>query len=221
MTRRSILACLLLLLPVSAAAQTIGTFRWQTQPFCNVITVTVTQLGGMYRLEGADNQCGNPTRASAIGTAFPNPDGTIGIGLTIIASPAGSSVHIDATISPGTGFSGTWRDDGGRTGAFVLTAGGGTGGQPRPLLLPMQGFVHVVTLANSAGHGDCTILEHPLIENQPDVVVQVTHEIDEVNNSYLPAPLSVKRIHSRWYICVDGPAGPPPVGTRFHVVVLR
>jgi len=220
MIRRSILACVLVLLPGFAFAQPLGTFRWQAQPFCNVVIVTVTHVGGMYRLEGADDQCGGPRWASAIGTAFPNPDGSIGIGLTIIA-PGGTAVHLDATISPAAGYGGTWRDDAGRSGSFVLTPGAGTGGQPRPVALPLQGFIHTVTLANSAGHGDCTILEHPLLEQQSSAVLQVTHELDDVNNSYLPAPLSVKRIHSRWYICVDGPAGPPPVATRFHVLVLK
>ncbi len=33
------------LLAAGANAQTLGTFRWQLQPFCNVVTVTVIQHG--------------------------------------------------------------------------------------------------------------------------------------------------------------------------------
>ena len=61
-----------------AGAQTLGTFRWQLQPFCNVVTVTVTQSGAVYTLDGYDDQCGAPQRAPLVGLATPNPDGSIG-----------------------------------------------------------------------------------------------------------------------------------------------
>ena len=37
-----------------AGAQSLGTFRWQLQPFCNVVTVTGTQQGSNYTLDGYD-----------------------------------------------------------------------------------------------------------------------------------------------------------------------
>jgi len=115
-----------------AEAQPLGTFRWQLQPYCNVVSLTVTQVSGQYRLEGTDDQCGaGRDRASALGMAFPNPDGTIGFGLTIVVAPGGTAVHVDAEISLAT-LSGTWRDSGGGSGTFAFTAGTGTGGSPRP-----------------------------------------------------------------------------------------
>lgn len=65
-------------------AQVIGTFRWQFAPFCNVVTLTVEQKAGSYVLSGFDDMCGAPQRAPANGTAQPNPDGTIGIGVTVL-----------------------------------------------------------------------------------------------------------------------------------------
>lgn len=121
----------LLALATVAGAQPLGTFRWQLQPYCNVISVTVTQTGPTYRLEGSDDQCGAGTQASVIGTAFPNPDGTIGLGFNIIASPGGADVSVDATVSLPTA-SGTWRDSTGASGALVLSPGGASGGTPRP-----------------------------------------------------------------------------------------
>lgn len=119
-----------------ADAQTLGTFRWQLRPYCNVLTLTATAVDGAYRLEGTDDQCGGGgDKASAIGTAFPNPDGTIGFGLTIVATPGGVPVHVDAALAPGQ-FNGTWRDSAGGTGQFVLTPGAGTGGSARPLPSP-------------------------------------------------------------------------------------
>ncbi len=116
-----------------AEAQTVGTFRWQLQPYCNVVTLAVSQVGGVYRLEGTDDQCGNGSdKASAVGTAFPNPDGTIGFGLTIVATPGGVPVHVDAALAPG-GFDGTWKDSAGNSGAFRFTPGAGNGGAARPL----------------------------------------------------------------------------------------
>jgi len=115
-----------------ADAQPLGTFRWQLQPFCNVVTVTVTQNGGIYRLEGTDDRCGEPQAASVIGTAFQNPDGSIGMGLNIVMAPDGQPQPVSATLSLPS-MSGTWKDESGHTGAFVLTQGAGTGGSPRPL----------------------------------------------------------------------------------------
>ena len=48
----------LTLLPAAADAQSLGTFRWQLQPYCNVVTLAVTQVGGIYRVEGTDDRCG-------------------------------------------------------------------------------------------------------------------------------------------------------------------
>jgi hypothetical protein len=115
-----------------AAAQSLGTFRWQLQPFCNVITVTVTQVGGTYRLEGVDDQCGAVTQASVIGTAFLNANGTIGLGFTVVATPGGAPLAVDATVTL-PAVQGTWRDSAGRTGDFIPAPGPATGGLPRPL----------------------------------------------------------------------------------------
>jgi hypothetical protein len=49
-------------MPAPALALSLGTFRWPLQPFCNVITVNVTQNGAVYTLDGYDDQCGAPTR---------------------------------------------------------------------------------------------------------------------------------------------------------------
>ena len=130
-TRDGVLAVVVLLAGIAgtAAGQPIGTFRWQLQPFCNVVTVAITQNGAIYRLEGTDDQCGGGADAASVtGTAFPNADGTVGFGLNIVTAPGGRPVHVDAEISLGT-FSGTWRDSAGATGAFVLTPGAGNGGR--------------------------------------------------------------------------------------------
>lgn len=112
-----------------ARAQPLGAFSWQLQPFCNVLTLNVTQQGGVFTLDGFDDQCGAPTRASAIGVAFPNPDGTIGIGLAIVVTPGATPVHVDATISLAT-VSGTWRDSLALAGTFAFNTA--TGGAFRP-----------------------------------------------------------------------------------------
>lgn len=128
-------ACLFLLVVMGAAApvaaQTIGAFTWQSQPYCNVMTLTVTQVGATYRLEGFDDQCGAATRASVIGTAFVNPDGTIGLGLSVVAAPGGTPVHVDATVTAPT-FGGAWRDSAGGSGAFVFSPPVPAAGAPRP-----------------------------------------------------------------------------------------
>ncbi len=113
-----------------ADAQSLGTFTFQQSPYCNVITVAITQNGAQYTLDGTDNQCGAPQLASAVGTAFVNPDGTVGLGVTIVSTPGGNPVYLDATISPVTG-NGTWRDRSGASGPFLLVTGP-VSGSPRP-----------------------------------------------------------------------------------------
>jgi hypothetical protein len=115
---------------LGAQGTVVGTFRWQLQPFCNAVTVTVTQQGAVYTLDGFDDQCGQPVRAPLVGLAAPNPDGSIGLGFHIVTVPGGRSVHVDARISLATA-SGTWTDSAGNAGTFAL--GGTAAGSPRPL----------------------------------------------------------------------------------------
>jgi hypothetical protein len=114
----------------SVNAQVVGTFRWQQLPYCNVIAVRVVQAGAVFQLDGVDDQCGSGTQASAVGLAFVNPSGAIGIGLTIVTA-GGAPLHIDATVAL-PAASGTWRDSAGNTGAFTLTPGAAVPGSPRP-----------------------------------------------------------------------------------------
>jgi len=129
--RTVVLTGIVLALASAAGAQPLGTFRWQLQPYCNVVALSVTQVGGIYRLEGTDDRCGDAQAASAIGTAFLNPDGSIGIGLNIVAAPGGQTQPISATLTLAT-LNGTWRDDAGHVGTLAFTPGAGTGGSPRP-----------------------------------------------------------------------------------------
>lgn len=107
-------------------AQVIGTFSWQTQPYCNVVRLTVIQQGALYQLAGTDNLCGGGT-APVTGTAAP-AGSTVALGFTV-ALDTGGAVHISALINLIT-FSGTWSDSVGNTGTFLF--GGNTGGSPRP-----------------------------------------------------------------------------------------
>lgn len=109
------------------AAQTLGTFTWQLQPFCNVVVVTVTQTGGAYTLDGYDRRCGATQRAPAAGVAVPNADGSIQLALTIVTG--GRGVHVDARLAPGT-YSGPWTDSAGRSGTLALGADGGGSALP-------------------------------------------------------------------------------------------
>jgi len=113
--------------PTAVAAQVIGTFSWQTQPFCNVVTVQVIQQGPLYQLIGSDNLCGAGT-APVTGTAVPAGGGVV-FGITA-ALPSGRAAHLSATISLGT-LSGTWSDADGNTGPFVF--GARVAGSVRPV----------------------------------------------------------------------------------------
>jgi hypothetical protein len=121
----------LLVLARAASAQTIGTFSWQLQPLCNTLTLTVTQVGGVYRLDGFDGQCSAGRRAPASGIATLNPNGTVGLGITIVSTQGGQAVHVDAVISVAA-LGGSWTDSHGNAGTFV-PGGVGDGPNIRPI----------------------------------------------------------------------------------------
>ena len=106
------------LLPAAAAAQPLGTFTWQQQPYCNRLTLTVTQTGEVFTLDGFDDGCGAAVRATAIGVATLNPNGSATLGISITGS-GGGAVHLGATISLAT-LSGTWGDNFGDFGSFAF-----------------------------------------------------------------------------------------------------
>jgi Chaperone of endosialidase len=111
-----------------AGAQPLGAFRWQLAPYCNVLTLSVTQAGGEYRLEGFDDQCGAPTRAPVTGHVVPNLDGTLEFGLSIVS--ASGPQHLSVTFNiPSLG--GPWRDSGGNSGLLVFNPVA-VSGVPRP-----------------------------------------------------------------------------------------
>ena len=119
-------------LPASAQPVPMGVFTWQLAPYCNVLSLTTSQDGAVYTFDGTDNQCGASTVATARGLAVINPNGTVGIGLTIVTSPGGLPVHVQGTIDLGT-LGGPWTDDHGNSGTLVFAPAAPTGA-PRPLV---------------------------------------------------------------------------------------
>lgn len=122
-----LVAAAMMMWPAHAGAQVFGTFTWQMEPYCNRVTLTLTNTPAGFALSGFDDQCGATGRAGAVGAAAPNLDGTIGLSFTIVAPPVGEAVHVSARVSPVTG-QGTWSDDVGNAGSFGF--GGNTPGLP-------------------------------------------------------------------------------------------
>lgn len=115
--------------PAPVAAQTLGTFVWQLQPFCNRVVVAVSQTPGGYDLRGYDDQCGGGLpRAPLTGNAVLNPDGSVQLALSL-TTPTAMPVSVAATISLGS-FSGAWRDSSGNAG--TLAFGAASAGPARP-----------------------------------------------------------------------------------------
>ncbi len=153
MTRLRLLPALIVLTAamgtaVRADAQPLGTFSWQLQPYCNVITVNVNQQGAVYTMDGYDDQCGAGQRAPLVGTATPNPDGTIGLGLNVVTVPGGRGVQIDARITL-AGLGGPWTDSAGNSGTFAF--GANTGGSPRPAVSGGSTIPSTFALLNDGG----------------------------------------------------------------------
>ncbi len=111
----------------------------------------MTQNGGVYTLDGFDDQCGAPQRAPLVGLATPNPDGTIGFGLNIVTVPGGKSVHVDARMSLAT-FGGPWSDSAGNSGTLVFNGAAAGSARPVPTGAPAWGTL-IQAPAGPAGQG--------------------------------------------------------------------
>jgi hypothetical protein len=110
-----------MLAPASAGAQVFGTFAWQMQPYCNRVTLTLTNTAGGFTVGGSDDRCGAAEKGSASGVAVFNADGTVGLNFTILTPPSGQAVNVSARVSPTTGL-GTWSDEVGNAGTFAFGA---------------------------------------------------------------------------------------------------
>lgn len=113
-----------------ASAQSLGTFRWQLQPYGSVLNLNVVLQGSIYLLDGFEAQCGGNASLPVSGVAVPQANGAIMIGLTSI-NEQGRGLHTRATINT-TDFNGTWSDNAGNTDqTFLFDPGVTCPGGPR------------------------------------------------------------------------------------------
>jgi hypothetical protein len=137
-----------------ASAQSLGTFGFTLQPFCNVVTLTVVFEGGTYNLYGSDDACGlTNERLPARGRIAPNQDGTLHIAFTV-TRPNGIAVETSIrnfTVGP---YTGSWTDSAGNSGTSGLVGLSGTpgasGARPGPSsTLPSNSVTTINIVDNS------------------------------------------------------------------------
>jgi len=128
---RCLLGIALMVSALPASAQSIGTFSWQLQPYCNRLVVEVVATPSGFTLAGLDDQCGNGPSGRVTGTAQVD-GGNVAIKFQSVV-PGVKDVHVVGTISLGT-YSGTWSDNGGLTGTLVFGGPGGGAAVPTPAL---------------------------------------------------------------------------------------
>lgn len=160
-SRQLILAvALVLAAAASSSAQVFGTFPWQMQPYCNVVTLTLTSSPAGFTLSGVDDQCGAVNKASAVGVASFSSAGNVTLNFSIVTAPGGKPVHVSAVVSPANG-SGTWTDSAGNTGTFAFF-GSSTGLPARPAPasgLPPSVITTVEIAAGAVGAADINTAE--------------------------------------------------------------
>jgi hypothetical protein len=161
-----ILAVVLGIATANVHAQTIGTFTWRLSPHCNVVTLSVEQRGSTYVLTGYDDHCGAPVRGAVSGTAHFNPDGSLGMGFTVLR-PDGRAIPTSATLSLAT-VSGTWADAYGNSGDFVFNPPG-SAGEPRRITLKGS---YAIQFQPTAGgqNGTATISFGEALDAEPTAV---------------------------------------------------
>ena len=119
------------------------------QPYCNVVTLTLTSTPAGFTLDGTDDQCGAANKASALGVATFNAGGLVNLNFTIVTAPSGRAVHVAAIVNPANG-NGTWTDSVGNSGTFAI-AGATPGLPPRPLPASGLGTSVITTTEIAAG----------------------------------------------------------------------
>ncbi len=77
-------------------------------------------------------------------------------------------------------------------------------------------FVHTTTLANTPINSIRTTLDHPLLNNNPDALIQVTHQYNTGLTNYNNHPIAVEYINGRWTIR-NTDNGVMPMSTKFNV----
>lgn len=108
----------LLVLAPPSEAQYIGQFRWQTDPYCNVLVANISYDGpDALSITGWDDGCGASFRDAMYGALFFNSGGTVGGGLTIV-SAGGAAQHFDIVVDGNT-LSGTWSSSDGTSGTLI------------------------------------------------------------------------------------------------------
>jgi hypothetical protein len=201
MSKRRRVRSLVLILTLSAScpsiawAQVFGTFPWQMQPYCNVVTLTLTHTPAGFTLDGADNQCGATTKASVVGIASFDPDSSVGLNFTIVTTPGAKGVHVAARVNPANG-QGIWTDSVGNSGTFAFF-GNTPGLPPRPLPASgvSPGVITTVELAPGAvGAADVNATEVQVRVNGTCPVGHYLRGI-MVDGSVLCHPLSAGADH--------------------------
>ncbi len=205
------------LAPGLVAAQPLGSFTWQMQPFCNVVTATLTRVGTTYTVDGYDDQCGASRRAGVVGIAVTNPDGTIGIDFTVVTTPGGKGVHVTAAVNPASG-NGLWADSVGNSGALVFgsPAGAAQGAPARPSSASGLGPASVgrAELAPAAvGAAEIDALQ---VQRRVTGACASGHALQGINADGtvrcepLPAPPSSAFTRTSFSFATVSPAGQPP-----------
>lgn len=162
-------AAFALVLPAMSVAQTIGTFHWQMEPYCNTLTLTVVQDAAGIRLQGYEDLC-NPIYAPqpVEGSAVLDDNGVARVGLST-GVPSGFTFEGNRVILSidTASLNGGWADDAGRAGALLRVSTPTRGGTQRGS--HSNSFLHEVTADNRVGNISC--FSHPRSDGNPGALV--------------------------------------------------
>jgi hypothetical protein len=114
-------------------AQTLGTYRLNISPFCNVISLTITQLEAGLSATGSDDNCGLEEASPVTGSfssAGMGPGPAVKGILISEGSDRSSTVSTTVRIFLGD-FDGDWVDEAGNQGFIIFNPTTAPSGQPR------------------------------------------------------------------------------------------
>jgi hypothetical protein len=129
--RLALYALIVLATPVEAWARHLGTFRWRTEPYCNVVTLAASTIDGVLMLDGFDEPCDGGPRLPLHGVASSHQNGMLTLGLNVLRVPNAVPANLTVTIALASG-NGVWHDSLGNTGVFAINPAPAQGSS-RPL----------------------------------------------------------------------------------------
>lgn len=158
-----------LVAPVDAVAQSLGTFYWRLDPYCNTLVLSVVQEGPVFRLQGYEDQCtDNAEQPTVEGTAILQvfEESIVSLGLSTING------RLIGVLENLPSLNGLWNDSAGN--GRLVSSQGVSRSSPFPRRpRGAASFLHIVESHNRMSNISC--FSHAQTDGNPEALIVFSH----------------------------------------------